>query len=217
MKAAITTSASPLLIIVTGPSASGKTTLGRALAEALDLPFLGRDDLKEIMYETLGIADRAWSRRLGGASYELLYHALELLQQARASCVVESNFDPAYAAPRLRALQQRFPFRALQIVCCIGAEERLRRALTRAANGERHLGHVEHRLYIRAPPPLRPVLHSLARLRLALHPPPADIIADWRLVIDSACVGVDMIRLNQAGRMALFELARSLLPKESIS
>ncbi len=39
--------ASPLLIIVTGPPCSGKITLGRRLAQELQLPFLYKDGIKE--------------------------------------------------------------------------------------------------------------------------------------------------------------------------
>ena len=67
-----------VLIIVSGPPASGKTTLSRRLAADLRLPLVQRDSFKEIMFDTLGWQDRAWSQRLGGASYELLYYALDL-------------------------------------------------------------------------------------------------------------------------------------------
>jgi predicted kinase len=53
------------LILVTGPPASGKTTLAQPLARQLGVPLLGKDTVKEALFDTLGTGDRAWSRRLG--------------------------------------------------------------------------------------------------------------------------------------------------------
>src|SRR5215467_2997000 len=108
---------SPPLVIVTGPPASGKTTLGRALAERLRLPFLYKDGIKETLFDRLGWSDREWSRRLGLASYDLLYHFLAAELAAGRSLVVESNFSATYDTPRFLALKQRYGFGPLQILC----------------------------------------------------------------------------------------------------
>jgi adenylylsulfate kinase-like enzyme len=41
--------AEPVVLIITGPPASGKSTLRRKLARKLGLPFLGKDVFKEIL------------------------------------------------------------------------------------------------------------------------------------------------------------------------
>ena len=81
------------LVLVTGPPASGKTTLARPLAHHLDLPLLGKDTIKEALFDTLGTGDRAWSRRLGAASYGVL---LAMLREIPAA-VVDANFYPTTA------------------------------------------------------------------------------------------------------------------------
>jgi catechol 2,3-dioxygenase-like lactoylglutathione lyase family enzyme/predicted kinase len=142
------------LIIVSGPPASGKTALARRLAADLRLPLLSRDDFKERLFDTLGTTwptataepnrdttDRAWSRRLGAASYELLWGALEIHLAAGVATIVESNFPGGRASARFQALAARHPFVARQVNCVADGATLLRRHRERAASGERHPGH----------------------------------------------------------------------------
>jgi predicted kinase len=133
----------PALVVVTGPPAAGKTALSRRLAEACGLPLLGRDALKEILFDTLGWSDRAWSRRLGGASYELLFYAAEALLRTRHPCVLESNFTHEHNSSRLRSLAQQYGYFPYQILCRADPAAIWARLHQRSSNGERHPGHLE--------------------------------------------------------------------------
>ncbi len=132
-----------LLILVTGHPGAGKTTLARRLAADLRLPLISRDNLKETLFDTLGWSDRAWSRRLGGASYELLFHVVETLLATGVSCIAESNFAPEYHTARLAELQHRLCFRVCQVLCTADPETLLRRIRERDESGKRHPGHVD--------------------------------------------------------------------------
>ena len=99
-----------ILIVVTGPSCSGKTTLAAQLGRDLSLPVIHRDVLKETLFDTLGWRDRAWSRALGGASYDLLFSVLESFLQAGSPCIVESNFEVGRASSRLKSLCETHNF-----------------------------------------------------------------------------------------------------------
>lgn len=135
---------SPLLIIISGPPCSGKTTLGAWLAAALGLPLFHRDGFKELLFDSLGWDDLAWSQRLGGASYALLYHTAEALLRAECSLIVESNFDPLLDRPRLLDLAARHPFLPLQIRCMAEGPVLFERFKQRVAGGTRHPGHLDH-------------------------------------------------------------------------
>lgn len=138
--------ARPLVIIITGAPGSGKTTLGRRLAQDLDLPLVSRDDFKEILFDGLGWPrwqKRRWSNRLGGVSYELLYAAVELLLRARCPFIVESNFTARRATPTFQTLCDIYPFEPFQIACVAPADLRMQRMLRRAHTGERHPGHAD--------------------------------------------------------------------------
>jgi predicted kinase len=131
------------LIIISGPPGSGKTTLGKRIAKELNLPIVHKDGIKEILFDKLGWSDRAWSRKLGIATYALLYYFIETQLSAGRSCIVESNFHAEYDTEQFLALKAKYDFEPLQICCVADGEALFQRFKERAASGERHPGHVE--------------------------------------------------------------------------
>ena len=133
----------PLVILVNGLPATGKTTLAQRLATDLRLPLLAKDAIKETLFDTLGWSDRAWSRRLGAATIALLYTLLEEQLRAGRPCVVECNFVPDRDTRRWRDLAQTYPFTPFQILCVSDGPTLYARYCDRARSDERHPGHVE--------------------------------------------------------------------------
>ena len=131
----------PLVVVVTGPPASGKTTIARVLADALPAPLLAKDPIKEALFDGLGTGDAEWSRKLGIATYGILYLVLEEELRAGRSCVLEANFDHNEASAQLAAIQLRRPFRALQIVCTAARDVLIERFVGRSDS--RHPGHID--------------------------------------------------------------------------
>ncbi len=113
------------------------------------MPLVGKDDLKEILFDTLGWGEPQVSRKLSDACYELIYHLIGVELAAGRSLVVEANFRED-AGSRLRQVAGRYPFRSLQIYCFAEMEVLLAR-LGRRAEGElRHPGHLDAELLQRA-------------------------------------------------------------------
>ena len=123
--------------------ASGKTSLGRRVAERFSLPYLSKDGIKERLFDALGWGDRAWSKRLGGATYDLLFHVLEALLAAGRSCIVEANFYPEFHTERFAELGRSYRFEAFQIHCVAEGAVLLDRFRERWERGERHPGHLD--------------------------------------------------------------------------
>jgi hypothetical protein len=55
-------------IIVTGIPASGKSTVGHAVAAALGLAMLDKDEILEAMFNSQGVGNAEWRRRLSRAA-----------------------------------------------------------------------------------------------------------------------------------------------------
>ena len=76
------------IIVVSGTPGSGKTTLARQLAIALELPLISKDVIKEALYDTLGTGDLELSRRFGAASHRIM----SALARDTGPCLLEAFF-----------------------------------------------------------------------------------------------------------------------------
>jgi len=120
-------------VVVSGPPASGKSTLARRLAPALGLPLLAKDTLKDGLLRVLDAPDVAASARLGRAAVE----ALLAVAAEAGSCVLESVWH------RSRAVEQlsRLPGPVVEVFCSVPADLLRQRYTVRA--GSRHAGYFD--------------------------------------------------------------------------
>jgi predicted kinase len=129
----------PALVIVSGPPASGKSSLAEMLGERLRLPVLSRDAIKEPLMDQLGTPAGEGSHLIGGAAYAVLYVILDKLLTAGIGAVAESNFTRGEAERYLQPLVERSS--AVQLVCETSASEIVHRYKERDESGDRHPGH----------------------------------------------------------------------------
>jgi predicted kinase len=132
----MTESVLPRLVLVHGPPGSGKTTIAQGLAGELGLPLFEKDTVKEALYESLGIGDVEWSRRLGGAAYELLFLVARAELAAGRGLILEANFVGGVHEDAVAALPRH---QAVQVYCDAPEEVLIERYLAR----DRHPGHLD--------------------------------------------------------------------------
>ena len=118
---------------MSGLPAAGKTHLGTRLAQVLGLPFVSKDEYKEILHEALPDLTRA---QAGPLSFELMYHVAAVALRAGVSCVLETHFYLGVSEGPILTLARHHGAQLLQ-VHCQGPIELLRaRHADRVAAGE---------------------------------------------------------------------------------
>jgi predicted kinase len=137
----------PTLLILTGLPCTGKTYLGMQIANHLGYLILQKDGIKECLFSTLGWSNREWSRKLGGASYDLMYYLTDLQLAAGGSLILEANFYPEFHASRFQELLARHPCRLIQLLLTAEPQVLYKRFVQRWESGVRHPGHVDDMTY----------------------------------------------------------------------
>lgn len=122
-----------MYVIVSGPPASGKSTLAAALAWSLDLPLLAKDTVKQALLTVLPAEDVAASRVLGRAAVAAL-----LAMAADARCGV---LDSVWHRSRAEADLRQLPGAKVEVFCRCGRE--LVRERYRARSATRGSGHFD--------------------------------------------------------------------------
>ena len=183
----------PLLVVVTGPPAGGKTSVAERLAGDLRLPLVAKDAFKETLADALGApADDEASQRLGEATFPLLFLVLRHLLGAGVSAVAEADFRPGPVDERFAQLAERAPHRTLQVHVTAPYEVLVERYRGRAESGERHPIHVDEER-------LDDMVEKLARDEW----PPLELDGDV-LSLDTEAAGeADLDRLVRRVRGAL--------------
>jgi predicted kinase len=130
------------VVLVSGPPASGKTTIARPLAERLGFALLTKDDVKETLYIALHgpPGDLEFSRRIGAAAMEVLWS----LAPHCPTVVLEANFrtQSPYERDKVAALLAIPGAQIVEVYCRVPREVASRRFAERARQERHHPAHV---------------------------------------------------------------------------
>lgn len=127
-------------VLVSGAPGAGKSTVALRLGAELGLPVIDRDDLKDAVFDALGWSDAEWSKRVGEASWRLLFTIAQRLAGAGCSFILDSNFERGRHR-EIAALASRVAI--VEVHCATAAEEMAARFRRRWEGGGRHPGHTD--------------------------------------------------------------------------
>lgn len=124
--------------VVTGLPASGKTTVGSAIASQLQLPLIDKDAILEAMFDAIGTGDATWRAKLS-RSADLV---MQRIAQASSGAVLvswwrhpRSATDSGTSTEWLRSL----PGEVVEVHCRCAPEVAVDRFFAR----RRHPGHLD--------------------------------------------------------------------------
>ncbi len=133
-------------ILVAGLPATGKTTFAKWLSAEMGIPYMSKDDIKEILFDQIGFQSRAGKVALGVAAMDILYHFAESQMMVRRPCILENNFEDASMSGLLRLLEK---YGCLPVTVLFDGDDEILhgRFLLRDQSTERHRGHVVNTSY----------------------------------------------------------------------
>lgn len=131
----------PVLVVVSGPMGSGKTTLAHRIAQAVGCPAICRDEIKEGMAHTApgfvpGVGDELTRRTL-----PVFFGVLDLLLRAGVTTVAEAAFQDHVWRPRLEPLRDLARIRIVH--CTVDADVAFRRSLRRGEANPLRAAHAD--------------------------------------------------------------------------
>lgn len=129
------------LIIISGPSATGKTTLAQKLSQSLKICWLGKDLIKESLFDSLGWSDREWSKKMDSTAYFMMFEIAKNNLAQNNSLILESDFEQKDFGKYFNELKTKFQPKIIQIITQGDPEVLFDRFQERVQNGQRHPGH----------------------------------------------------------------------------
>jgi predicted kinase len=131
----------PVIIIITGRPAAGKSTLAKWLSKELQISVVSKDSIREELFERLGWKDREWAQLLGKASVDMMFYFAKAELAVGHSIIMDNTFNPILSVPRFNDLKNQYKADSIQIICNTDNKTLFERFKARYESGNRHPGH----------------------------------------------------------------------------
>lgn len=128
------------LLIFTGDLATGKSTFARELSRRFHTPMLSKDEIKEILGDTVGFTTREENRKLSIAAVELMTYLFRETTELGGDLIVEANFRTAELT-KLADIAREHDYAVLTLVFRADNDVLYKRFMNRIENEHRHPVH----------------------------------------------------------------------------
>lgn len=148
------------LILIAGMPASGKTTFAKRLSAELQIPMVSKDEIKEILFGTVGFHSRVEKVALGVGSMDIMYFFAESLMRTNKLVILENNFENI-SKPKLQQLIDKYHYIPITVLFDGDVKTIYNRFIERDNSPTRHRGHVVNTEYPESvnlgaiPPPMK--------------------------------------------------------------
>ncbi len=129
-----------MIILVSGPSGVGKTTLAKNISNQINVPVLHKDHIKEILFDTLGSDDLETTKSFRAVSWRLFYAIAEELIAKDCSVILEGNYKASIDEKTIANFVDKYQVNIVQVLCTADIDVLVKRFFGRI-NNERHPGH----------------------------------------------------------------------------
>lgn len=134
------------IILIAGMPASGKTTFAKRLSEELQIPMVSKDEIKEILFDTVGFHSREEKVALGIGSMDIMYLFAESLMRTNKLIILENNFENI-SKPKLQELINKYHYVPITVLFDGDIKTIYNRFIERDNSPTRHRGHVVNTEY----------------------------------------------------------------------
>lgn len=136
----------PDLILLAGLPASGKSHFARLLHKRLGYPVIGKDEIKEILFDDVGFRSREEKVKLGVAAMDIMYEQADTLLGLGISVILDNNFENI-SLPGVRRLMEKHHPNTVTVRFDGDPMAAYQRFVKRDADPRRHRGHVLNTCY----------------------------------------------------------------------
>jgi len=133
-----------MIILIQGPPGSGKSQIGTYLSSLIRAPFYSKDEVKEVLFDTLGTRDSEWSKKLAACSNQMLFKHIRKAIALSNDLIVETNVSLESDVEVVTRLFSGHDEALTEIYLTARKEILLDRVKKRWNSGSRHHGHADN-------------------------------------------------------------------------